>query len=170
MMSKAFKKRRLDLLRNLALMANCRHDVQLPLAQIAPSLDVKGFWGGPRFVDKENPCYRGGSDLAYDYNTLQEEGLIKQTYLDYDRDNCGGVIYKNPGIMVTPKGFDVLEDASRSWLNRAIEKQPMTLLQIIVTLIIAILTAVGGWAIGRYLTPADKDLTQTPTTERSTED
>jgi len=93
--------------------------------------------------------------LAYDFNTLCEEGLIKRTCLDYEQDGAGGVVYKNPAVTVTIKGFEAVAEASKSWLNKAIEQQPMTFLQIVVTVMIALVTGIGGWAIGRYVTPLE---------------
>jgi len=110
---------------------------------------------GTNFVDRENPVNEGGSDLAYDLNTLLEERFIKITYLDYERDNMGGSVSKNPAIMVTLEGFEAVAEDSKCWLKKAIERQPMTFFQIIVTILIALMTAIGGWAIGRYATPVE---------------
>jgi len=126
------------------------------LSEVAPMLDIKRFVGGQKFVDRDNPVYEGGSDTAYDFNTLREEGLIEQAYLEHESDKAGGIVYKNPGVKVTPAGLDALREADKSWLARAIEKEPITFLQIIVTLVIAIMTALGGWLLGRYLTPAQE--------------
>ena len=150
----------MKLLGELAARANGRHDVRISLSEVAPTLDFIGFAGGQRFVDKSHPVYEGGSDLAYDFNTLREEGLIEQTYLNYERTSNGSVAYKNPGVKVTAMGLDALAEVNKSWLRRAIEKEPMTFLQIVVTVAIAIVTALGGWVVGRYLTPAGKGTAQ----------
>jgi hypothetical protein len=156
MIVEAMKKRRLTLLKKLACKAKGRHDFKLSLSEVAPSLDVNVFVGGSKFVDSENPTYEGGSDLAYDFNTLQEEGFIQQTYLNYEQDSMGSVVHKNPAVKVTINGFEAVDEASKSWLKRAIEQQPMTFLQIVVTVVIAIVTGIGGWAIGRYITPVER--------------
>src|SRR5207302_8304151 len=97
------------------------------------------------------------SDLAYDFNTLREQGLIEQTYLNVDeRDSCGGVLYKNPGLKVTANGLEAITNANKSWLKKGIEHQPMTFLQIIVTVAVSLVTLIGGWLIGRYVTPSGK--------------
>ncbi|MGD0276566.1 MAG: hypothetical protein ABSB79_11055 [Syntrophales bacterium] len=156
MIVEALKKRRLTLLKELACKAKGRHDFKLALSEVAPSLDLKGFAGGTKFVDSETPTYEGSSDLAYDFNTLHEEGFIQQTYLNYEQDSMGSVVRKNPAVRVTNNGFEAVVEASKSWLKRAIEQQPMTFLQIIVTVVIAIVTGIGGWAIGRYITPVER--------------
>ena len=73
-------------------------------------------------MDKSNPVYQGGSDAAYDFNTLREKGLIEQTYLDHKVNGCGGVVPQNPGVKVTAKGLETVANASKTWLRRAIEK------------------------------------------------
>jgi hypothetical protein len=150
MTGKVQEKRRLKLLVSLAQKAKWRHDIKISLAEIAPSLEIKGFAGGSKFVDSSKPVYEGGSDLAYDFNTLHEEGHIKQTYLESRQDNMGGTIYSTPGVMVTINGFAAVAEASKCWLKRAIEQQPMTFVQIVVTVFIAAVTGGGGWLIGRY--------------------
>ncbi len=155
MLSEVLKRRRLKLLKELARKARGRHDSKILLSEIAPVLDVKAYVGGIKFVDPENPVYEGGSDFIYDLNTLLEEGYIKQTYLDHERDSVGGVIYKNPAIMVTMEGIEAVVEADKSWFRKAIERQPMTFLQIIVTIIIAVASGIGGWIIGRYITPVE---------------
>ncbi len=160
MVERSIKKRRRKLLRDLAAHADGRHDVKIPLSEVAPALDIKGFAGGQKFVDRDSPVYEGGSDIAYDFNTLREEGLIEQAYLVHERDRAAGVVYKNPGVKVTAAGLQALLEADKSWLTRAIEKGPMTFLQIMVTVLIAIVTAVCGWLVGRYLTPVGRSSAQ----------
>ena len=164
--AETLKKRRMRRLNDLATKSEGRHDAKLPLSEIATTLDITAFAGGFRFVDKDNSVYEGGSDQAYDFTTLYEEGLIEHTYLHHERDSLGGVTNKNPAVMVTPAGFQAVSDARKSWLTRSIEKQPMTFVQIIVTIIIALVSGLGGWAIGRYVTPASN----CPPTSAPTED
>lgn len=153
MNSDLLKKRRMQLLNILVEKTNGRQDIKLELSGIAPTLDIEGFSDGSKFVDKDTRVYEGGSDLAYDYNILYEEDLIKITYLNYETDERGLPINLNPAIKVTPTGFEVVSDAGKSWLLKSIDKQPMTFLQIILTIIIALVTGLGGWIVGRYYTP-----------------
>jgi len=141
------KKRRMTLLRELAYKSKGRHDAKLPLSEIAPSIDIKAFVGGTKFVDLVSPVYEGGSDLAYDFNTLCEEKLIELTYLDYERDSMGGVVNKDPAVTVTMIGFESVEMAGKSWIKKAIEKQPITFLQIVVTVLIFLIGGIGDWLI-----------------------
>ena len=147
------KRRRLQRLAELVEASRGRHDTELALSEVAPGLSVKHFLGGIKFVDLDNPVYEGGSDQAYDYSMLLEEGLIEVTYLDEHADGRGGRVRSNPGVRVTPPGFDTVTDIRKSWLKRAIEKQPMTFVSIVVTLIISIASGVGGWFIGRKSVP-----------------
>ena len=65
-------------LRRLAARAHSRHDINLRLRDVSPVLDIVAY-ADIRFVDKTNPQYSGGSDLSYDFNSLQEEGLLSPT-------------------------------------------------------------------------------------------
>ncbi len=159
---KKVKKRQIKLLNELMKIANGRHDIKIPLSQVAPTLDIKFYSTGTKFVDKENPLYEGGSDLAYDFSTLLEEGLISRTYMDYKPDGMGGMIAKDDALKLTMDGLEMITDANKSWLTKAIEKQPMTFLQIIVTIIISFASFAGGWAVGRYIMPINKKIS-TPT-------
>ena len=154
------KKRRIKLLNKLMKLANGRHDVKVPLSQIAPTLSINFYNTGTKFTDKENPLYEGGSDLAYDFSTLLEEGLISHTYMEYKPDGRGGFISKDSALKVTMTGLEMLTDVNKSWLRRAIEKQPMTFLQIIITIIISVMSFVGGLAVGRYVMPINKVISQ----------
>ena len=161
--ARKLKKRRMRILDDLATKSKGRHDVKLPLSEIAPTLDVAGLTDGAKFVDKDNPVYEGGSDQAYDFSTLHEEGLIKHTYLDCETTH-GKTVYKNPAVKVTPSGLQAVSDARKSWLARGIEKQPMTFVHIIATIVFTVV----GWAVGRYLTPAS-DWPPPPTPAESAE-
>jgi hypothetical protein len=150
----AIRKRQMVLLKKLAQQVGWRNDMKVALAAIAPNLDLKVF-GGPagasyRLVDKDDPKPEGGSELGYDFGCLLTDGLISVTHLSYVHDSFGGTTNKDPAIKVTDVGFDVLSDYEKPWIAKAIEKEPITFLQIIMT----ILVGLGGWAIGRYITPA----------------
>jgi hypothetical protein len=147
------------LLKDLANRARGRYDVDLPLSEVAPSLvDRSG-----RFWDKKNPDVRPDSDLAYDFNTLLEDDLIKLTHLTYEHGRAGEAVGKNPAVRITPPGLDAVAEFNKSWLRKAIEKQPVTFLQVIVTILIA----VGAWLIGRYVTPAGTCPSQPETKQSS---
>lgn len=151
-MGETLKKRRITLLKELACKAKGRHDVKLPLSEVAPLLVVDIITGGTKLIDSES---EGVSDLAYDFNTLFEEGLIELIYLDCEQDGYGGVVHKNPAVTVTIKGFEAVSAASKSWLKKAIEQQPMTFLQIVVYVVSLLIMGIGGWVIGRYVTPVE---------------
>ena len=143
------KVRRHRLLQRLAKAAGSRHDVKLDLARLAPDLDIAHFHGGTKFVDKDAPVYEGGSDLAYDYSTLLEEGLIRTTHLRFERDKMGYEMPHEPAVQVTPEGLALVADLQKSWLRKGIEKEPMTFAGVVVTLVLSIVSAVGGWLVRR---------------------
>ena len=60
--SKQLEKRRLERLKNFLKTAEGRNDIKLSLSAIAPTLQIKGFVGGTKFVDKDNPVFEGGSN------------------------------------------------------------------------------------------------------------
>jgi hypothetical protein len=155
MSSSAIRKRQVVLLKRLAKQTGGRIDTKLALSEIAPTLDI-GIYGGLhgdsyRFVDKTDRKFEGGSDLAYDYTALSDEGLIEITHLRYGTDSCGGPVSKDPALKGTHDGFEALADYEKAWLAKAIEKEPITFLKIIIT----VLVGIGGWLIGRYVTPLE---------------
>jgi hypothetical protein len=143
------KTRRMKRLEELASKANGRHDAALPLSEIAPSLEIKHR----RFVD--GPNRTTPSELAYDFNTLCEEGFLELIFLNYETGAAMGRIDTNPAVKITNKGLDAVAEARRWWLSKAIEKQPMTFLQVVVTVVFTIGAWIGGWAYGRYVTPIE---------------
>jgi hypothetical protein len=151
MSSSAIRKRQMQLLTRLANLSKGRTDSMVAIEELAPTLKLIHYRGGLKFVDKADPKYEGGSELAYDYNSLKEEDLIRIDYLTHKRDSYGGAVYEDPAVKVTAKGFETVEDAEKWWIQKAIEKEPITFLQIVIT----ILAGIGGWAVGRYLTPAE---------------
>ncbi len=98
MSAAAIQKRQMPLLKRLAKRSCGRSDTMIPLADAAPTLTITVFAGGARFTDKDTPKYEGGSDLAYDLNTLRDDGLIQMDYMTHKQDAEGGVIYEDPAI------------------------------------------------------------------------
>jgi len=145
----------MQILVNLAAKANWRHDAKILLQEVEPTLQVAAACiGRNEFVDLETN--EATSDIAYEFNELCENGLIKPEKL-YAEGVTPNILNETPkftgAVSVTRKGFDAVTDWQRPWLAKAIEKQPMTFVQIVVTVMLAILSGLGGWAVGRYLTP-----------------
>ncbi len=153
--NQSFTERRMSLLEDFATRAAGRHDTKLPLDEIAPSVDFQYFTGGVKVVDKESPSFEGGSNLAYDLNLLLEDKLIEIAYLTFDRSQLGTPIPRGPAIRVTRFGFETLSEHRRSWISKAIEKQPITFLQILATIIISACTGLVGWYVGSSQSPRD---------------
>jgi hypothetical protein len=144
------KQRRMSLLKKLAAQTGGRHDLKVPLSDIAPSLDIGYFKGGQRFVDREKPVYDGGSDTAFDFNTLAEDEFIEPAYMRYERDPTNGQqIAKDPAVRVTPLGFQAVEQAGKSLIRRAIEQQPGSVLQVIGAIVLFVLGIVIGFFIAK---------------------
>ena len=139
-------KRQMELLQRLAHLARFRIDTEIDLEQIDESLDYQAFGGGGKFVDKGDPKFRGGSELTYDLNCLREEqGFIVVCYQKREQATSGEFMESDPGIRLTQFGIDALVDWEHGWLRTAIEKQPMTFVQIAVTVGGAALGFVAGW-------------------------
>jgi len=99
------KQRQLNLLRGLAEKAQWRHDITLPLNEVTPTLDFEPNFGDGRFVDKANRQFQGGSELAYDFNTIREEKLIKIAFMTQKPTEYGDLKCSDPAIMLTPNGL-----------------------------------------------------------------
>jgi len=115
-------------------------------------------------VDRAKPSYQGGSDLAYDYNTLRDEGLIDLTHLTFSQDTSGGLVHRDPGVQITLEGLQAVSVFKKSWLRKAIEQQPRTFVQVIVTILVAAITGTTGFVVGRYVTPAQTSTVSRPST------
>ena len=106
----AVRKRRMELLRELGTKAGGRHDIKVPLSEAASALSVTSYAGGSRFTDKDKAQYEGGSDQAYDLNTLLEEGFIAIDHMTVGRDSLGGATYADPAVKVSLDGFTALRE------------------------------------------------------------
>lgn len=165
MTAKDHEKRRMRLLADLARQAKGRHDVKLSLSEVAPSLEMEGRNENTTFVEAENADHRGRQDLSFDLTTLCEDGLLEGTFLedgpvmsDFDLGP------KEPAITVTRAGLRAVEEFHKSWLAKAIEKQPMTFLHVVATIVIAVLSFVGGLVLGRFTAPdGDHTSSSSPT-------
>ena len=52
-------------------------------------------------------------------------------------------------VVLTPAGRDRLTESKKSWLQKAVDKQPITMIQVVVT---AVLT-IASYFLGRWHTP-----------------
>jgi hypothetical protein len=65
---------------------------------------------------------------------------------------------------MTLEGLQAVSVFKKSWLRKAIEQQPMTFVQVIVTILLAALTGIAGFVVGRYVTPAETAAAHSKTT------
>jgi len=144
-MGPAVEKRQLKLLRQLAREAQYRSDTRIPLDAISDELAIEHYGSGKRFIDRNAPRYEGGSEISYDLNHLVEQRMIKPDYLISDPDHRGGPKYEGEAIRVTPAGIAVVAELERSWLSKAIDKQPITFLQLAFGLFQVLWTAALTW-------------------------
>ncbi len=141
----------MEVLRGFVEKSEGRYDAKFALSEVAPGLKPVSSLSGLRFIDIDNSVREGGgSDLAYDFDVLYQEGLIEPIHLDHKQSSGGGMIYSNPGIKVTPAGFEAVSEGQKTWLAKSIDKQPITFLQVIVTIVLALITGVLGWLVGNY--------------------
>jgi hypothetical protein len=139
-------KRQMELMQRLARLAGYRIDTEIDLEQIDKSLDYQAFGGAGKFFDKGDPKPRGGSELTYDLNCLRDErGFIVVCYQKREQTTSGSFMESDPAIRLTQFGLDALVDWERGWLRTAIEKQPMTFIQIAVAVGGAVLGFLAGW-------------------------
>src|SRR4051812_38548958 len=87
-----------------------------------------------RFGDKDSPKFEGGSESADDFNTLLEDGCIEATHTTYGQDASGGKTRSNPAVKIIPDGFVAVAGANKWWIQTAIDKEPITFLQIVITI------------------------------------
>jgi len=143
------RRRQIELLARLSEAAHHRDDVPLTLEEFAPSLELT--IDETKFIDRGNRK-SPSSDLAYDLTRLLHEGAIEATILDVELDVLGDLVLK-PAVRVTAAGLATIAEETKSWLTKAIDKQPITFVQIIVTVVLAIVSGIGGWLICRYQGP-----------------
>lgn len=141
------RKRQMKLLRGFAKSAGYRADRKLPLEDVAPGLSIGGFAGGTRFVDKDDPKFEGGTEQSYDLCCLLSEQYIQPCYLRQSRNSIGGTMEEGDALQLTHEGISQVHELERSWIARAIDKQPFTFLLVIVAVAEALCAAaMAYWA------------------------
>ena len=158
------KNRRLKLLRRFAVIANGRHDEKVSFEATAPQLEIRRATGGKTLFPKNTPPNAGDSELAYDINTLLEDNMIQFTYMRYVSGSAMDQKGEGPAFTVTRQGLEAVSEFSKSWLRKSIEKQPITFLSVLTTIILSTVGFVGGILTERHILKSDQTQTkQTPT-------
>jgi hypothetical protein len=130
----------MNLLRELASKAQYRTDFKIPLKDLGPSLS----WNGEKYIDQTNPT----SELAYDLNSILAAGWVEKGDMKGDTVTMFTAF---DAVTVTENGLRAVADADRSWLSKAIDKQPITFLQVVINVVIAVLGGIAGFLAGLYM-------------------
>src|SRR5687768_8692994 len=136
--------RRLSLLSRIARCANGRRYKSVPLSDVG--------YVNPHFTPSPGTVMGAlngdDSDMAYDLETLEADEFINIMYT---------VSEGSPTVMITPAGIEAVLEHEKTWWQKAIDKQPMTFLQVLLALVSIALSVIGGaisgWFAGRAATP-----------------
>ena len=121
-------------------MASHRQDRLVLISDIDPAI-VREF----RYRDIDNKP-KIESDSAYDLETLRNLSCLRYDYRDLSQhQNAGQVIGSVPGVKLTPDGAERLREWERPWWKTAIDKQPMTFVNILIALFSAAMAALAAW-------------------------
>lgn len=143
--------RRMKLLERIASLAEGRHDIKVNLmsidlnATLVTNPDQSLTFGDNGYKFKSSTY----GELAYDLNNLLSDGNIEIRFTGPGEEYSPSKLINSNSVFITKTGLDKLAEYQRSWLSKSIEKQPITFLQIIVTVGLAILTGVIGFIFGK---------------------
>lgn len=101
-----------------------------------------------RFLDRDNPQLEGGSILSYRYNDLLDSGAISVDY--FENPTLGGRPTGTDGVRITREGLNLVAEIKKTWLSKAIDKQPMTFLQVVLFLVSGAIP-LASWLLTRFL-------------------
>jgi hypothetical protein len=159
-----FESEKWELLKRLARLARYQENNGVLLSRLAKKVSLQptgvssnGFItqsiGDPFYCQYEGKrpnqfSYEDNCQFVYQLNSLFHEGLIaNRMMIVHDKRNmsCG---LGDDSIVITRKGLDKVGDLERSWFSKAIDKQPVTFLQIITTVLSSIVGGIVGYLIG----------------------
>jgi|GEM_PF-2949003 len=118
-------------------MSNYRSDLKISFARIGTNLENE--------FPKATGADRIDSDLMYDLMHLEDLHLLEFGFLRHRQERLGEVIGEDPFARLTPLGIERLREWERPLWKKAIEKQPITFIQLAATLITIALTALNAW-------------------------
>jgi hypothetical protein len=93
---------------------------------------------------------QSSEDLAYDLNTLHEQELIDIWQVNTTLDRYGQIETADGEVRMTMEGLAAVADFRRSWWSKAIDKQPITFVQVclaIIQIVFTVGSVVWAWAI-----------------------
>ena len=144
------------LLRSFSKSVNGRHDVKLSFEKVAPALVVQHYMDGPKLHPKAGSTRKADENLSYDINVLLEDRLIEFTHMKYVNKASFAATGVDPALTVTRKGLSEAATFSKSWLRKSIDKQPITFINILVTLLLSGAAFVGGLITERHFINIDE--------------
>ena len=90
------------------------------------------------------------SDLVYDLRSLRRRGIIKFDWIEWKQSKIdGSSTGERGGLAMTDEAMEIVREKERGWLKRAIDKQPVTALQVLIAA--AQIVAASSWITVLYL-------------------
>lgn len=145
--SRRVHNRQMAALSHVARLGCYRTDTLVGLRAIDPAL-VEEYGATESIARLKEYAPGERSEMLYDLQELQGLGLLEFDWLDVEGvDEYGQHFGADPAVGVTFAGLAKLQDWDRSWLARAIDKQPMTFVTALLATVTAILTGLNLWLV-----------------------
>lgn len=138
MSSTAAHKRQMKLLRQIAKKAQYRTDFMVPLESEYPAVNAARLG----LTDQND---KNANRLAYDFDTMCRLDLIEYRHDRTERSDYGSVRALSYGAHITDAGLEAVRQMERSWLAKAVERQPWTALNVAGSAITTIWFGVAAW-------------------------
>lgn len=140
-------KRRMALLKRMSGKAHGKSMHKVALTEITSDLLVDPA----SFAGRGIPKLKEDSDTAHDVNRLIDAGLVEIAHFGNERMVSSVAVIESPAFLVTEEGSRAVRDMGKSWWSKAIDKQPITFLQVLLT-VLQILWTIGFSAVVWYRT------------------
>lgn len=111
-------------------------------------------WINKRYSFAELPKPTNESELWQDFYELDRRDWISFSP-NQDRDAMGGICYVSDPLRwrvgLKRDGVDAALDYETPWWKKAYEKEPVTAIQVVATVLFTVLGFVGGWVSGHFI-------------------
>lgn len=143
--TKAYKRHK-TLLKRVAKLAEYRRDAKVSLSDVNKNVTTTHSIDGRKFTVVHHSTHQFSSKIAYDLDEILNAGDSELTYLNHEKDSGGSVVYKGDAVRLTAMGLERVRLLEQSWLSRAIDKQPMTFVQVLIAVVQVLYTlALAYW-------------------------